>query len=157
MGETEQILDSLAARCAATEAELSDLKARVAAAQELANMGDYDWDIVANTNRWSDQLYRIYGLEPQSLNMSYEEFMSRVHPDDREMLLAWAEKKGADGTKGGDAAAFGGAKYQTLEDTKRHATLAAILPWLRGQVSKEKRFIGTVSDWDVAEYLDVLP
>ncbi len=88
VGETEQILDSLAARCAATEAELSDLKARVAAAQELANMGDYDWDIVANTNRWSDQLYRIYGLEPQSLNMSYEEFMSRVHPDDRERIAA---------------------------------------------------------------------
>jgi len=48
--------------------------------------------------------------------------------------------------KGGDAAAFGGAKYQTLEEGKRHATLAAILPWLRGQVSQQKRFIGTVQD-----------
>lgn len=48
--------------------------------------------------------------------------------------------------KGGDATAFGGAKYQTLDDAKRAATFAAILPWLRGQVSKEKRFIGTVQD-----------
>ncbi len=48
--------------------------------------------------------------------------------------------------KGGDAAAFGGAKYQTLDEAKRRATFAAILPWLRGQVSKEKRFIGTVQD-----------
>jgi rhamnulose-1-phosphate aldolase/alcohol dehydrogenase len=48
--------------------------------------------------------------------------------------------------KGGDAAAFGGAKYQTLPDAQRHATLAAILPWLRGQVSQQKRFIGTVQD-----------
>ncbi|MSU66139.1 MAG: bifunctional rhamnulose-1-phosphate aldolase/short-chain dehydrogenase [Opitutus sp.] len=48
--------------------------------------------------------------------------------------------------KGGDAAAFGGQKYQTLEEAKRQATLAAILPWLRGQVSKGKRFIGTVQD-----------
>lgn len=48
--------------------------------------------------------------------------------------------------KGGDAAAFGGARYQTLEETKRRATFAAILPWLRGQVSKEKRFIGTIQD-----------
>lgn len=70
------------------EAELSDLKARVAAAQALANMGDYDWDIAANTNQWSDQLFRIYGLEPQSLNMSYEEFMSRIHPDDRDRISA---------------------------------------------------------------------
>ncbi len=48
--------------------------------------------------------------------------------------------------KGGDATAFGGQKYATLDDAKRRATFAAILPWLRGQVSKEKRFIGTVQD-----------
>ncbi len=48
--------------------------------------------------------------------------------------------------KGGDAAAFGGQKHQTLDDAKRRATFAAILPWLRGQVSKEKRFIGTIQD-----------
>ncbi len=48
--------------------------------------------------------------------------------------------------KGGDATAFGGAKYQTLDEAKRKAAFAAILPWLRGQVSKEKRFIGTVQD-----------
>ncbi|MCX8488713.1 MAG: bifunctional rhamnulose-1-phosphate aldolase/short-chain dehydrogenase, partial [Opitutales bacterium] len=48
--------------------------------------------------------------------------------------------------KGGDAKAFGGALYQTLDTEKRHAAFAAILPWLRGQVSKEKRFIGTIQD-----------
>ncbi len=48
--------------------------------------------------------------------------------------------------KGGDAKAFGGAKYQTLPEEQRRATFAAILPWLRGQVSKEKRFIGTIQD-----------
>jgi rhamnulose-1-phosphate aldolase/alcohol dehydrogenase len=48
--------------------------------------------------------------------------------------------------KGGDAAAFGGAKYATLTQEQRNSTLAAILPWLRGQVSQQKRFIGTVQD-----------
>jgi rhamnulose-1-phosphate aldolase/alcohol dehydrogenase len=48
--------------------------------------------------------------------------------------------------KGGDATAFGGAKYQTLDAAKRREVFAAILPWLRGQVSREKRFIGTVQD-----------
>jgi rhamnulose-1-phosphate aldolase/alcohol dehydrogenase len=48
--------------------------------------------------------------------------------------------------KGGDAKAFGGPKYQTLPEPARRATLAAILPWLRGQVSQQKRFIGTVQD-----------
>jgi rhamnulose-1-phosphate aldolase/alcohol dehydrogenase len=48
--------------------------------------------------------------------------------------------------KGGDATAFGGAKYSTLDATKRNEVFAAILPWLRGQVSQQKRFIGTVQD-----------
>lgn len=39
---------------------------------------------------------------------------------------------------------FGGQKYQSLPEAQRNATLAAILPWLRGQVSQQKRFIGTV-------------
>jgi len=50
--------------------------------------------------------------------------------------------------KGGDAAAFGGAKFETLSPEKRNETFAAILPWLRGHVSQQKRFIGTVQDDD---------
>jgi rhamnulose-1-phosphate aldolase/alcohol dehydrogenase len=61
-----------------------------------------------------------------------------------EKAAAYIESKYT--AKGGDATAFGGQKYQTLDDAKRRATFAAILPWLRGQVSKEKRFIGTVQD-----------
>ena len=61
-----------------------------------------------------------------------------------EQAAAYIEAKYA--AKGGDAAAFGGAKYQSLDEARRQAVFAAILPWLRGQVSKEKRFIGTVQD-----------
>jgi rhamnulose-1-phosphate aldolase/alcohol dehydrogenase len=57
---------------------------------------------------------------------------------------AYIEQKYA--AKGGDAAAFGGPKYQTLDEAKRHVLFAAVLPWLRGKVSKEKRFIGTIQD-----------
>jgi PAS domain S-box-containing protein len=63
-----------------------DLVQRVDNAQQLANMGDYDWHIPTDTNRWSDQLYRIYGHEPQSFNASYERFLSLIHPDDRERI-----------------------------------------------------------------------
>ncbi|HXQ80742.1 MAG TPA: bifunctional rhamnulose-1-phosphate aldolase/short-chain dehydrogenase [Opitutaceae bacterium] len=48
--------------------------------------------------------------------------------------------------KGGDASAFGGARYKPLDGDGRSAILSAILPWLRGQVSGERRFIGTVQD-----------
>ncbi len=48
--------------------------------------------------------------------------------------------------KGGDAAAFGGAKYESLDQARRNEVFAAIAPWLRGRVSQQKRFIGTIQD-----------
>jgi rhamnulose-1-phosphate aldolase/alcohol dehydrogenase len=45
---------------------------------------------------------------------------------------------------------FGGQRYQSLDEPQRHAALAEILPWLRGQVSRgalgAKRFVGTVQE-----------
>ncbi len=41
---------------------------------------------------------------------------------------------------------FGGAKFQSLDEEKRRASLVEILPWLRGQVSQKARFIGTIQD-----------
>lgn len=61
-----------------------------------------------------------------------------------EQASVYIEKKYTE--KGGDATAFGGQKYQALEKSSREATLAAILPWLRGQVSQQKRWVGTVQD-----------
>ena len=69
-----------------SQADLHDLTARVNNAQQLANMGDYDWHIATDTNTWSNQLFRIYGHEPQSFNPSYEKFLSLIHPDDRERI-----------------------------------------------------------------------
>ncbi len=63
-----------------------------------------------------------------------------------ERASQFIEKKYAE--KGGDAKAFGGQKYQTLAPEKRSEAFAAILPWLRGQVSQQKRFIGTIQDDD---------
>jgi PAS domain S-box-containing protein len=87
-----------------TEAEVQHLRAELAAlhervdnAQQLANMGDYDWHIPTDTNRWSDQLYRIYGFEPQSFNASYERFLGLIHPDDRDRISAIHQRAYATG------------------------------------------------------------
>jgi rhamnulose-1-phosphate aldolase/alcohol dehydrogenase len=48
--------------------------------------------------------------------------------------------------KGGDAKVFDGQKYQTLPEVSRRQVFAAILPWLRGQVSQQKCFIATIQD-----------
>ncbi|MBB6626800.1 PAS domain-containing protein [Nocardioides sp. KIGAM211] len=70
------------------EENLRDLTLRVDNAQSLANMGDYDWHIATDTNRWSDQLFRIYGHEPQAFSPTYDKFVSFLHPDDRDKITA---------------------------------------------------------------------
>ena len=70
------------------EEALRDLQARIDNAQQLAHMGDYDWEIASDTNTWSDQLFRIYGLEPGTFSPTYQQFLSMVHPDDRDRIEA---------------------------------------------------------------------
>src|ERR671933_2428683 len=41
---------------------------------------------------------------------------------------------------------FGGQRYRALDEARRHAVFAEILPWLRGQVSQQRRFVGTVQE-----------
>ena len=44
------------------------------------------------------------------------------------------------------AKTFGGASFESLPETERRATLAQLLPWLRGKVSQQRRFVGTFQD-----------
>ncbi|MES2777626.1 MAG: PAS domain S-box protein [Bacteroidota bacterium] len=53
-------------------------------AQTLTHIGNWSWNIQKNKIIWSDEMYRIYGLEPQSEEITFDRFMSLVHPDDRE-------------------------------------------------------------------------
>lgn len=72
--------------------QLHEVQVRSDLAQSLAHMGDYVWDIVGDTVTWSDELYRIYGLEPQSVKMTYDRFISMIHPDDRERIRGIHER-----------------------------------------------------------------
>ena len=84
-------------RLAAAQDELADLRLRTDQAEQLAHMGNYDWHIPTDTNRWSDELYRIYGHEPQSFNASYERFLGMLHPEDREKIQAVHQRAYATG------------------------------------------------------------
>ena len=74
------------------EEDLVRRETRLVEAQRISQVGSYDFEIATNTNLWSDQLYRIYGREPQSFNATYERFLELIHPDDREHVLAVHQK-----------------------------------------------------------------
>ena len=68
------------------EEALKASEARLVEAQRIARLGSFSWDIVRNAAHWSDELYRIFGIEPQQLRATYEGFLERVHPDDRDRV-----------------------------------------------------------------------
>ena len=68
----------------AGEKELALSEARLAEAQHIAHIGSWEWDAVRNVVAWTDELYRIYALEKESFAGTYEAFLERVLPEDRE-------------------------------------------------------------------------
>jgi PAS domain S-box-containing protein len=57
-------------------------------AEALTHIGNWSWEIDKNYIVWSDEMYRIYGLEPQSEVVTFERFIAFVHPEDRERVVA---------------------------------------------------------------------
>jgi PAS domain S-box-containing protein len=55
-------------------------------AQRIAHMGSWDWDVITNESKWSDEVFRIFGLSPQTFGATYEGFLESVHPDDRKAV-----------------------------------------------------------------------
>jgi two-component system CheB/CheR fusion protein len=56
-------------------------------AQQIAQIGHWDWDVSANRLTWSDNMYNIYGVSSTD-GIDFDKFISLVHPDDRSDLEA---------------------------------------------------------------------
>lgn len=61
-------------------------EARLKEAEKLAKIGHWEHDILKNTLSWSDEVYRIFGLDSREFTPSIEGFLHVVHPDDQERV-----------------------------------------------------------------------
>ena len=66
-------------------------------AEQVAGLGSFDWDTQTGELHWSDQHFRLWGLQPGALTPSYEVFRRAVHPDDLPDLEARLQQALADG------------------------------------------------------------
>jgi PAS domain S-box-containing protein len=61
-------------------------------AEDLAGIGSWRFDVGTHHVRWSDQVYRIYGLDPETFDPALNDAVAFYHPDDRQAVLDWCTK-----------------------------------------------------------------
>jgi PAS domain S-box-containing protein len=66
--------------------QVAEAVASLQEAQHLAHVGNWDWNIRDDKVAWSDELFRIYGFEPRSREVTFETYLESVHPDDRALV-----------------------------------------------------------------------
>jgi len=86
IGRVWSFRDVTAARRAALE--LRRRERQLKHTQRLAHLGSWSWTIATNVVTWSDELYRIYGLDPSAFPATFAGYIALVHPDDREHVQA---------------------------------------------------------------------
>ena len=121
------------------EQALRESEARLSAAQRLAHLGNWEWDIINNHLHWSDEIYRIFGLAPQEFGATYDAFLESVHPDDRQEVVQSV-----------DAALTQGFPYSIDHRILRQDGIQRIVheqaEIMYDQQGKAIRMIGTVQD-----------
>ncbi|WP_293348854.1 MULTISPECIES: PAS domain-containing protein [unclassified Microcoleus] len=66
--------------------KLQKSEASLAAAQKIAHIGNWEFDIVTNKNIWSEEVFRIFGLDSAAPEPTYIELLQMYHPEDRELF-----------------------------------------------------------------------
>jgi PAS domain S-box-containing protein len=80
------------------EDKLREKEEHLTRAQEIAHLGSWNWDIHSNAISWSDENHRIFGYNPQGIQLRFDVFAGALHPEDRERVrsaIAAALEKGS--------------------------------------------------------------
>ena len=78
------------------ENELRKSEASLREAQEIARMGDWEFDLITETMHSSENCNKIFGLEPEKIRHSYLDFLDRLLPDDQYLVRKLYERLSAE-------------------------------------------------------------
>jgi len=85
----ESLEEKVKARTSELEEAYNSLKEsekRLAEAQKMAHIGNWDWDIISGETYWSDEMYQIFGHNPHESGVTYDELLNYIHPEDRDYV-----------------------------------------------------------------------
>lgn len=68
------------------EERLQQSERQLATAQQVAHIGSWEWDTLTDQASWSEELYRIMGLEPHECTASLKTVLDLIHPFDKEFV-----------------------------------------------------------------------
>ncbi len=82
------------------EKELAESEKLLSRAQEISHTGSWKLELNTNSLTWSDEVYRIFGYEPQEFAATYEAFLDAVHPDEQAMVAGAYSHSLREGSEG---------------------------------------------------------
>jgi PAS domain S-box-containing protein len=59
---------------------------RLEEAQAMAHLGSWELDVTTGKSKWSDEMFRLFGMTPSDKAPSYVEFLALIHPEDRRII-----------------------------------------------------------------------
>jgi PAS domain S-box-containing protein len=78
------------------EQQLREREAQLSTAQRIAKLGGWRVDLRTGVISWSQEMYRLFGVDPEAFQPSPEAVFARIHPDDRDRvrrLLTWRGRR----------------------------------------------------------------
>ncbi len=121
------------------EKALQENEKRLLQAQRVARLGFWDWEIVTDNLYWSDEIYRIFGVDPDQFGASYDAFLEAVHPEDRRFV-----QQRVDDAVQCDSAYSIDHRVVRPDGQVRYVHEDGVV--MRGPQGRPKRMIGTVVD-----------
>jgi PAS domain S-box-containing protein len=91
-GAADSAESASAARARPLQADLSKREALLVEAERVAHLGSWAWDLRTDEIGWSDEFYRILGLDPAQVQPSSPAFFDAIHPEDRERVQSEADR-----------------------------------------------------------------
>lgn len=85
-------LETSVTQHAETEERLREREADLEHAQRVAHLGSWTWDVANNRIAWSEELFRIYGLQPQQAPRDFASLLQSVHEEDRQRLWTTVQR-----------------------------------------------------------------